>query len=287
MKFYLLLIVAVLSFLTTGCGKYGPVPGQADIHAHVVNIGRDGEHYQLPDNDLQKISSRPIKHEIIDSSEFDLIFTGIDSFLHEPVNPCQQPATNKQILVFVHGGLNNRETSLKRAIADTQAMQCDNIYPIFINWRSGAASTIGDHYFRIRDGEVAQSAWLTSPFYLVGDLAKTIGNTPVAWYHEGYQAVNTTWLDKSEDNLANDVKQHMVVLSKDNSKRWNFWRRAVWTVTAPFKLITTPPTFTIGKPAWDNMKRRTHTMFASEDDFQAPALSAPQTAPNGTALRFF
>lgn len=279
MRLLFSVLFLVFCLIATGCGKKYPiVPGQSEVQGHVINIGKGGEYRPLPNTGMEKLLET--------QQLFDLIFRGIDTFLKEENNSCQHPSVNKNILIYVHGGLNSYENAMKRVVAGTKEMKCAGTYPVFINWRSGPFTTLGDHYFRIRDGEVSKTARLTSPIYLVGDLAKTIGNIPMAWYHEGYQVTKTTFLDNDEQDLEDDLQRQVVSLTKDNKDRWNFWRRTVWVVTAPVKLISTPFVFTFGTPAWDNMKRRTHTMFTTEDDFQQPALPAPAIVPSGVALRF-
>lgn len=300
MKISLPVLLLVLSLMATGCAKdYTETLDDLDtqeklwIKRHVININKDGEYRPLFTslNTDTKSSS--------EKEQYDLIINQIDAFL-EKVNSCKSPPNKKNILIYAHGGLNSDEAAIKRAVNATKEMipdpknlACADTYPIFINWRSGPLTTLGDHYFRIRDGEISETAPYTSPIYMAGDLAKTIGNTPMAWYHEGYQVINTTFLSNDEQDLENDACRGEVFFDteKDKEHRWNFWRRAVWVVTAPFKLITTPFVFTFGTPAWDNMKRRTHTMFTAENDFKKSETSIPtlvpdMTPPNGATLRF-
>ena len=259
-----------------GCGtKYPVVEGQSEVLGNVINIGKDGEYRSLPIDGIQPAQEM-----------FNFIFEQINAFLEEDASSSGQSSDIKQILIYVHGGLNTYETAMERVVDATKAMKDTNTYPVFINWRSGPRSTLGDHYFRIRYGKAEKDAALVSPIYVIGDIAKTAGNIPMAWYHEGAQVVKTTFLENDNEDLKGDLKRGVVSRTEDDDNRWDFGRRAVWTVTAPFKLITTPFVFTLGKPAWDNMKRRTHTMFVAEDDLKQPELQSPPSASNGTMLRF-
>ncbi len=268
MKSSLPVLLLVSCLMATGCAKdYTETIKSLDVddysrvQRHVVSINKDGTPRSPNTGDAQK--------------QYDLILAQIDAFLKED-NSCNPHPNNKNILIYVHGGLNSDEAAIKRAVNATKKMipdpknlACADTYPIFIDWRSGPFTTLSDHYFRIRDGEVHDNiALYTSPIYMVGDLAKTIGNTPMAWYHEGYQAISTSARHgRVEDDLDSECQKNPDSLTKtaDDDNSWNVWRKAKWWVTAPIKLITTPFVFTFGTPAWDNMKRRTHTMFTAQN----------------------
>ena len=291
MKLFLSVLFLILCLLTTGCAKNYMERLKDDeqlladdrllIERHVIRIHKDGKRlHPFKDKDQNKDDEK---------AQYEDIFKQIDVFLS------QENSSEKNILIYVHGGLNHENDALERAVKATKKIcappndsavngvpgneasttekitKCTNTYPIFINWRSGPFTTLGDHYFRVRDGEVHENtAPYTSPIYMVGDLAKTIGNTPMAWYHEGYQAIRTSVrYDNDDDNLSADREKYGVSLIPkiaDDTGSWNVGRKARWWVTAPIKIITTPFVFTFGTPAWDNMKRRTHTMFTAQKD---------------------
>lgn len=292
MKISLPVLLLVLSLMATGCAKnyIDTIRSLGDddrsrVQRHVVSINQDGGY-------------RDTEPPLGERQQYALIFAQIDAFL-EKDSSCDPPP-KKNILIYAHGGLNSDEAAIKRAvnatremIQDPKKLACADTYPIFIDWRSGPFTTLGDHYFRIRDGEVSDVAPYTSPIYMVGDLAKVIGNTPMAWYHEGSQAINATrvrFSDEYQTSLVQDAENKVGFSfdkEKDKENRWNYWRRAVWVVTAPFKLITTPFVFTFGTPAWDNMKRRTHTMFTAQNDFNTDTISDnAKRPPSGATLDF-
>lgn len=290
MKISLPVLLLVLSLMATGCAKdYTETIKSLDVddysrvQRHVVSIDPDGTYRSIPPlSNTDDALKAP--------QQYALIFAQIDAFL-EKDSSCDPPP-KKNILIYAHGGLNSDETAITRAvnatakmIPDPKKLACADTYPIFINWRSGPLTTLGDHYFHIRDGKSDKSAPYTSPIYMVGDLAKTIGNTPMAWYHEGYQTIRTSVrYDNDEDNLSADREKYGVSLIPkiaDDTESWNVGRKARWWVTAPIKIITTPFVFTFGTPAWDNMKRRTHTMFTAQKDDKKNALS-----PEGATRNF-
>lgn len=277
MKIFLPILPMALCLVATGCAKNYTetikaleVKDQLLVKNHIVSIKKDGEYLHLP-------SFLNNGTELTDQEQYNLIFEQLDAFLKED-SSCRPVPIPKNILIYVHGGLNSEKAAIKRAvdatkkmIPDQKKLACADTYPIFINWRSGPFTTLGDHYFRIRDGEVHEnSAPYTSPIYMVGDLAKTIGNTPMAWYHEGYQTIRTSLRYKEdEENFADDQENYkgFLKVTADDKGIWkNIGRITKWWVTAPIKIITTPFVFTFGTPAWDNMKRRTHTMFTAQND---------------------
>ena len=180
-----------------------------------------------------------------------------------------------------------------------RAMKDTKTFPVFITWRSDYLSTLGDHYFLVRYGETSKYAPLTSPIYMIGDLFKTIGNIPMAWYREGYQMITTSWLNDDEEDLNQDLGKYqkegvdIALAGQDDTKRWNVQRKSVWFLTAPIKLVTTPFVVTYGEPAWNNMKRRTSTMFMSENDLKfketdtaAGEVTEHEIPPSGAAQIF-
>lgn len=299
MKLFSSFLFLILCLLTSGCAKNYMERLKDDdqslandrllIERHVIRIHKDGKRLHPFKN-----MDRTENDEYAEAQHQEII-KQLDAFLEKDSAGNQSP--EKNILIYFHGGLNHENDALERAVKATQKIcappndsavndvpgneigatekipECTTTYPIFINWRSGPFTTLNDHYFRVRDGEVHENTALyTSPIYMVGDLAKTIGNIPMAWYHEGYQAIRTSVRhDNDDDKLEDDEgkykdKDNVPLIHKtvDDEDSWNLERKARWWVTAPIKILTTPFVFTFGTPAWDNMKRRTHTMFTDQ-----------------------
>jgi hypothetical protein len=55
--------------------------------------------------------------------------------------PAQQ---SPKLAIYVHGGLNSEEASIKRARMMAPYFLANGIYPLFITWKSGAMETVGD-----------------------------------------------------------------------------------------------------------------------------------------------
>lgn len=302
MKLFSSVLFLILCLLTTGCAKNYMERLKDDdqslandrllIERHVIRIHKDGKRLH------PFMDKNQTENDKDEKAQYQEIIKQIDEFLKKD-SACH-PSPEKNILIYFHGGLNHENDALERAVKATKKIcappndfavngvpvnevgstakipECTTTYPLFINWRSGPFTTLGDHYFRVRDGEVKEnSAPYTSPIYMVGDLAKTIGNTPMAWYHEGYQSIRTSVrYDNDNDKLSADQTEYKdeygvpLIRKTDDDKRvWrNVGRITRWWMTAPIKIITTPFVFTFGTPAWDNMKRRTHTMFTDQKE---------------------
>lgn len=149
----------------------------------------------------------------------------------------------------------------------------DCTYPIFINWDSGPFETYADHLFRIRQGEITSTAPLTSPIYLITDLAKIIVNAPKAWTVVGSNSISSTIGNNytalsSDIELYNRKKREPKVQFTANEEEFSNFNRSVWWIlTSPVKVVSTPITYTLAKPAWEMMLRRTNTPFYSPKDF--------------------
>jgi hypothetical protein len=97
----------------------------------------------------------------------------------------RQPMVNgkRQILVFIHGGMNRRDGAIERAarIGANEELKKE-FYPIFINWNSEPFSCYGEHLLYVRQGErEPYSAPLSAPLYLLCDVARGVSRAPFVW----------------------------------------------------------------------------------------------------------
>lgn len=282
MKVYKIFFLLSASLLM-GCtfSKFGPLEGQNTVHKHIVQVDWDGNYYELPEkgkidssagynrvkicyNDEDDLSCAVAKQEqlAIANEHFKMIISNIETFDYK--------GGKRRIVIYIHGGLNTREKALERDIEKKPLLVDEGIYPIFINWRSGGFSSIKDHYFRIRDGEISRSAPLTSPVYIVGDIFRTVGGAPMAWWKEGWHAWKSSYDRERKDTelmQKPDSWSSQVKFAKDQ-KSGDLGRSALWWITSPAKIISTPVVHSLGKPGWDNMQRRVDTQFIKPIDFE-------------------
>lgn len=184
----------------------------------------------------------------------------------------------KKILVFVHGGLNNRKTTFKLALSQYHHILKDGYYPIFLNWRSGMFETYGEHLFQIRDGKRQTGlAVVTSPLYLAKDLGASVVEAPIHWGHQGMLWASTVLNPRDVDGEVSQCAENKPMkpfkgvnacFNRDSlSDGGRILDALKFAAQSPFKVVLTPLTASLGKSAWDNMLRRTRTLFNSDPEF--------------------
>ncbi len=252
-------LAVIIAVLGIGCSSLPPIEDSNSIQ-HYIAISRDGGLEVVKPG--QPIDSRSTANTTEAEAVYDRIIAGIK----------QHPKNSDgkiEVLIYVHGGLNSEAGALRRVQTKYRDILNGGKYPVFVNWQSGPITTYGAHLTRIRQGEVSKYGWLTSPIYLATDIAKSFINAPKSWLITGRQAIDST------TNLLSDQVRLERYNAPDSRRIYydeadeNFttWRRsAQWWATSPFKLMTTPFTYTLARPAWDVMLRRTNTPFYTPSD---------------------
>jgi pimeloyl-ACP methyl ester carboxylesterase len=244
---------------------------------HVVLVDHEGRSLYLAGPKARKIES---------TNDFEQHLTDITKAITTCTN-CLAPDGTRQILIFVHGGLNTYNQSLARANEITPAIATNHYYPLFVNWDSGLKSSYFEHLFLVRQGEV-ERVWgpVTFPLYFVADVGRAVTRAPIVWYYQltsdfttmvRYESPiqfghsNSNWLARASTGARSGL-----YLSIGSDQR--MWLNqcgyfSSYVVTFPFKLATGPVIDAFGKSAWDNMSRRTQTMFRSPGEFARPAMT--------------
>src|ERR1051325_8639063 len=96
---------------------------------HVIELNSDGLLYDLRPRHGHALITR---QEAVTNYLAETIWAGFKA----------SPKTN--ILVFVHGGMNDRDIGLKHYLDDYEATQT-NYYPVFVVWPSGWGGTYLEH----------------------------------------------------------------------------------------------------------------------------------------------
>lgn len=177
------------------------------------------------------------------------------------------------LMIFVHGGLNTLESSIERVREQYPLILKDNVYPVFLNWRSGPFTSYYDHLFRIRDGELKPvQAKFSSPFYFLTDLFGVFAKIPEAWVEQGRDSVaDTLARDDASTKLPVFDYPAVNVLSSENytrSKPDSVVKGGVWTLTTIPKILTTSAVYSFGKPTWDIMVRRSRELLIRSCEFK-------------------
>lgn len=286
--------LAILLFCTfvIGCAT-DVVPYEPGLEMHIINIDRNGNFvpygidknadYTKNEKDFRRImedadkqfdeenvmekrkqiSTKISKYKDNYDGFLNRLFDSIDKFFSYEDN------NKKEILIFVHGGLNEHKNSIARAkIQYKKIIKDTSQYPIFINWRSGGGDSYWDHLTRIRQGEEKGSAKYTSIPFFLSDILGSIAYAPKAWGVQGKH----TW-----DSIIDKDDRYDVINETDNScqiyslveedHESTAGREAYWLLTSPFKLVTTPFVYTMSKPAWDIMIRRSQTVFRKPKEY--------------------
>ncbi len=180
----------------------------------------------------------------------------------------------KEILIFIHGGLNTNTTSLHRTkdLLYKKSLSSECRFPIFINWRSGPFSSYKDHLISIRQGtDGGLLAKATSPLYFATDIAQAAIGAPKSWLVQSKHSIRSTVTKDFSDyntlpSCHSGAGRHIACkpsfeLDCKTGKNRRGWRTALWWATSPAKTVITPLTFELGKAAWDVMLHRTNALL--------------------------
>jgi pimeloyl-ACP methyl ester carboxylesterase len=106
------------------------------------------------------------------------------------------------------------------------------------------------------------------------DIGNSLITAPKAWYVTSEHLIDSlTFRDDIDDVLDsqkcthNQAHKNLVHITKGEEKS-NLFRHIQWVATSPFKVVTTPFAYTLAKPAWDIMLRRTSTLFYTPKDLE-------------------
>lgn len=216
---------------------------------------------------------------------------------------------NKRILIFVHGGLNRFNSALDRANNLYQKILKDGYYPIFIIWDSSLLSSYLDHLLWIRQGRVYRY-WgpITVPFYLLADFGRALTRSPIVIFHQLSTDVYSTFpkpfpsykngevlyekLVEKYKNGSNNQQKIAISHGRDNRGYINKGvRHFLYWITFLSKLTISPFIDALGKSAWENMLRRTQTLFRKPSEFdirdnRENVNNALDTPPTGAVSKF-
>ena len=277
------LLTFALAVLLSGCGAlHKPVPPlspdqEAELAKHVISIDRDGKLKHCNEN-----SEYTTKYIACQQKYFQEITDGIKDFKKK------RSEKETEVLLFVHGGLNKPDESMERALKKYHFIEDKWIYPIFVIWDSRGPSSYKEHLWSIRHGEKDGLAKYTSPIYLLTDIGNSIVNAPKAWFVTGdhlFDSTNQNIKEKSKEIVKeiDEIKEKEPLLNivyhptdedKKHDSRVQQWlgnpnkssRSFYWLFTSPAKVVTAPFAYTMAKPAWDIMLRRTDTLFYTPCD---------------------
>ncbi|WP_347331726.1 lipase/acyltransferase domain-containing protein [Marinimicrobium locisalis] len=178
---------------------------------HVIRINRDG----LLISQVKPSRSDSDINELLDQTKADSMYKNIfceaENFARHRSNSDSE--TVVKFLVYVHGGLNNFDSTeeriverqLPRKIMD-ESHEDNWHYPVFVSWPSGPVSTYFEQSFLIREGRKVNPAigLASSPFAIGADIFRSVGNYPATAYYQlstekdrFSSAYNSSWLSQA------------------------------------------------------------------------------------------
>ncbi len=220
------------------------------------------------------------------------------------------------ITLYFHGGLVTYGRARKDATALGFALQNDGHFPVFVAWESGWFPTFVDHVKSVRQGQewAPVAGWLSAPFIITADLGRAVARAPLGILQQAADYC-ATWRGALSDSVRRARGDHTCRTFSDEvrARRQNvrraldreaagtstdslrltlggyyspFWRTAGRTVSAyatalPKALVTGPLMDGFGAGTYDNMLRRTKTMFRQHGDMARRAATTGYRKPTG------
>ena len=273
-------IVVLLFFFMTACATAPPLIDQQAVN-HMINIDRNGNfvpvvegekvNFTVNENQRDKAFREAIKSDQIAAlleSDLEKHWQALEASLRAHA---AEHGGRLKIMLYFHGGLNTERHSLQRVQSQyRQILDETDMYPIFVNWRSGPIDSYFRHLTRIRQAKKSDSAKFTSPFYLASDLLASLAYAPKSWVVQGKHSWDST-VHREPDHWEDYLSSGFPIIYTGNAEDYGDpFRSLLWVVTSPAKIVSTPFTYTLSKPAWDIMIRRTETMFVKPNEFHNP-----------------
>ena len=288
------LCLALASALLAGCSslnqegmrapltdvKTAAVAEPVDIQLHAVVAGKEG----LPRR-TELLAGDEVKfHGSMDVNENRAYLAPMIAHI-KATAPRGKDDPRRQILIFVHGGMNEKVGAVQRSARLTREIfQKDKeFYPVFIDWNSAPVSCWTEHLLYVRQGERRPIFGpLTSPIYLASDIARGVSRAPVVWStlaHSSLQQPSRSFMKSAERKRLVAAQEVL----KDNTRSTGTGptvtnatldqadvRDSAQRLSGaghPFffapKAITATLIDIIGTGAWDMMQRRADQLFQS------------------------
>lgn len=247
-----------------------------DLNTHVIVVDRDGKALQA--------AARP---SVLSRSAFERHCSPmIDGLRSAPLRNGR-----RQVLLYVHGGMNTYAGSLERARMLCKPIADAGFFPIFVNWRSGLVSCYLEHLFRVRQGRTHRGWWwITWVYYLLADLGRAVFRVPAALYLQIINDMKPYFPGSNPDGLNASAIYHAlrarqaaahngddpmqappalgVSLGRDVRSVGQKTALALRLVlSTPAKIVSGALIDAVGTSAWSNMLRRTKTLFRAPSEF--------------------
>lgn len=275
------LLALGLSLAGVGCTSVPTTarkPTDVEARQHVIRVNENGELLDLNGKRVPKES---------DYAETNIL---------APLRAANLTSGryHKGVLIFVHGGLNDYDDAFAHFATRFAELEAAGYYPLFLIWPSGLTSTYLEHLFKIRQGRRGRNASgrlftaATIPIVLVQDLATGLVRTPMTTLQTFGSDLQTTVAPASRYGEPDAVEIYRKLRTHGDNVAIGYdyktpgamlLRSTSYFLTLPAKIATEGPIIdALGRPAWDNMLRRTYMVFPGElADHEEPR--DPDAAP--------
>ena len=206
------------------------------------------------------------------------------------------PLENKlKLVIFIHGGLNTPESSLRRVQEQTPIIMSDGYYPIFLNWHSEFGDTYFDEIRNVREGrrrDLGTEEWYnvaltiaSTPFQFLADVIRGMGQAVPLWANQislVYENFTADYaqklldLEEAQNNYAERGGKKYIIIDKAGVKRTTAMKsldRALAVATVLSKALTVPAVSSIGLRSWQNQLRRVEAVMRRPTEFVLPSKS--------------
>jgi hypothetical protein len=271
-------------------------PLQSLVNSHVIRADQDG--LAIEPNLSKSQSNKLTKEEF--ERRADLILSNAVQWATR--QPHRSPEANPgpirvPVLVFVHGGLNTWDDTIKRMGLVDQMLNepaiKDRCYPVFLSWPAGPFDSYGEHLFSLRRGLRDRTvlkklnALATFPIVLATDISKAGVGMPMNWAHQGINLADRIVFNSSSscrEKIISDLVKVSEAKASEIAKDYpNTFRRGIIyrnsassvgmgvqdVAAAPIALSV--GTIMQGEPsiaAWQIMNRRTRNLYIPAQTFE-------------------
>ncbi|MCB1163068.1 hypothetical protein KDL67_10315 [bacterium] len=197
----------------------------------------------------------------------------------------QGESGHRDVLLFVHGGLNSFDGSRERALRVGPAMEEAGYQPLFLIWSSNLLVGLKDQAARARNdvhvNPVLNGLYFVSllpsvvvrgvgrmpevyPLQLSEDLS-TMSSTFFTWQTD-VRRIYEAAMEDAKRGEADRLEMSWPIDDRPGKVRM-FGRGALWARTFPLRIVTSPFITELGASAWHSMRSRSQAMFRRPDEF--------------------
>jgi pimeloyl-ACP methyl ester carboxylesterase len=211
-----------------------------------------------------------------------------------------RPEDQRRVVIHIHGGMTSTGATIERAsrlIAQIRdADGPDAAWPLFISWPSGAAGSLCEGIWSLRNGRHERFFGpITAPIYLATDLVRGAARAPIdAGYmlKNDFEAASLVAFDQPLSKEWSNPVEIVRALECDPKRRDhvsigefrrgflpNAGRTLSWCLTLLPKLLLTPLVLDgLGNTAWRTMRHRAYNSGRPSDEFEEGADGATSVA---------